>query len=486
MKNFFATRRQRENGYLTAFIAVLLVLLVFVNLIINILATRYEWYFYTGEQYEHTAGGAAEALFSEVSTPVTILFCDEEEELLSNALTALVYNTALQLQEKLDFLTVETVNIYLQPSRVKPYRTATDAAGNTTEIPITTNSVIFVSESSHLVQSMKDDPFFNDSANPSAYNGEELMLSSIGRVIRAASPKAAYTATHGENFSDLRELYTLLYGTGYDITTVNLKEDIPADISLIVIANPLYDFDRAAEGSYLVSELDRLERFVAEGGTLLVSLDPYGKGDLTKLREFLAEYGLAATDEIIKDRENSITYDEFTLITELAAEGGGEAIGERVSAFTDQPAITRESSRIVFSSAADYRPEAILTSSPTARLFREGQEVDNTGSYPVLARSVYTGEGEGGSIILSSGAYFMANDALLSSSYANRTVLFALLEEAGAPAAPLGTSILSINSILLEGLTMKAARLYTVLLAVVLPLLVAAVGILVLSRRKFR
>lgn len=486
MKKLQVTRRQKEGGFSAAYIAVFLVALVLLNVIINALATRYEWYFYTGEKYEHTAGGAAEAVFAGVEEPVTILFCDEEENLLSDKISALAYNTALQLAEKLDFLTVETVNIYLHPSKVEPYRTSTDAEGNTVTSAITTDSIIFTSAKEYSVETLSTFFVLNDQQIITSYVGEERMISTIGRVLRKDKVKAAYTATHGENFTELPAFYTLLHGAGYDITTVDLNEDIPADISLIVIANPLYDFNRAAAGSGAVSELDRLEAFVKRGGCLLVSLDPYGKGDLTRLRAFLAECGLSATDEIIKDRENSITSDEFTLITEFADNATASSVKNRIGSLLDGYAITRESSRIRLSSAEGYTAEAILTSSPSARLYQGGEPVDDGGSYTVLARSVYTGDEEGGSVILSSGAYFTANDVLNSSTYLNRAVLFALLDEAGAPTVPLGATALTMNSSLLEGLTMQAARLYTVLLAVLLPLALSAVGIFVLARRKFR
>ena len=486
MKKLQFTRRQREGGYFAAYIAVFLTVLVLLNVIVNALATRYEWYFYTGERYEHTAGDAAEALFGEVEEPVTILFCDEEENLLSDKISALAYNTALQLAEKLDFLRVETVNIYLHPSKVKPYRETTDGDGNKQTLPITTDSIIFKSAKGHSVEALSTFFVLNEQQIITSYIGEERMLASIGRVLRQERVKAAYTATHGENFADLPAFYTLLHGAGYDLTTVDLNEDIPADISLIVIANPLYDFNRAAAGSGAVSELDRLEAFVKRGGCLFVSLDPYGKGDLTRLRAFLAECGLSATDEIIKDRENSITSDEFTLITEFADNAAAASIRNRVGTVQSGSPITRESSRIRLSPAEGYTAEAILTSSSSARLYRGGETVDTEGSYPVLARSRYTvGEG-GGSVILSSGAYFTANDVLNSTTYLNRAVLFSLLDEAGAPHAPLGVTALAMSSSLLEGLTMQTARLYTALLVVLLPLLVGAVGIVVLARRKFR
>jgi hypothetical protein len=50
-------------------------------------------------------------------------------------------------------------------------------------------------------------------------------------------------------------------------------------VALVVITNPRWDFERGAAGSGTEVELDRLDAFLAEGGDLFVSLDPYVKSE---------------------------------------------------------------------------------------------------------------------------------------------------------------------------------------------------------------
>ena len=89
-------------------------------------------------------------------------------------------------------------------------------------------------------------------------------------------------------------------------------------------------------------------------------------------------------------------------------------------------------------------------------------------------------------MFLASSVYFLANDVMNSAIYANRDVVLASMEAASGNPAPVGCRVLSIDNSRLEDLTMGTARLYTLLVAVAVPLAVSAVGIYVIVRRKIR
>lgn len=480
-------RRRRQKGRHAAYIALFLAALLFANLVITALCDHFSLYFYTGEHYEHRIGPAATDLFPAGESEgegVEIIFCMAEEKLAADPIYSLVYNTARQLTEVLSFLSIRSENIYLNPGAVKPYRTVTDSLGNTVEVPITEESVIFVSGGRHKTESLESFFVLDEDRAVTAYNGEEVMLSCIGNVRTASRPLAAYTTSHGENFADMQGFYTLLLAAGYGITVLSPDEEIPDDVSLIVISNPLYDFDRAAAENPNPEELDRLDAFLGRGGTLYVSIDPYGKGELTHLRAFLASYGLTAGTEIIRDAENSLTRDGYTLVTDRGSGAVGDSVFRRVSSYTSSRAIVREASCIGFTEAPGWNTEALLLSSPTAVTYKNGVPTGNAAPYPVLALSRRAENG--GAIILSSSVYFLADDVLYSGIYSNRTVALALLSELGAPQAAVGCTILPVNSDRLEDLTMRTARLYALLLIGVIPLGVAVCGVCVLNRRRRR
>ncbi len=480
---------ENPRRYSLALLSALLLLLIFFNVSVNALFARFGWYLYTKERYEHTIGASSEAVFGGEERGVRVLFCMAEEELAGDAAYSLVLNTMRQLAERHDFIEIEFVNIYLEPAKVRPYRERVMATGEVLEYPITEQSVIFVSgegeDATFRVETLQ--AFFVLDANNviTAYNGEEIAISCLAWVQSDVHPVAGFTSTHGENFGELLAFCTVLVASGYDICEIDPDKEIPAGVSLIVIANPRWDFDRGAVGSGVTAELDRIGDFLAAGGSLLVSLDPYVKNELSVLRGFLAERGLTASTAVIRDSENSITYDGYTLVTEPSNSESAARITARLAPYTSSRTIVREASPITCGESGAWHAEPLLLSSPRAQAYENGALVSDSGSYPVLAiSSADGGEGRRGTVILSSGIYFMANDVLNSATYANRDVLLSALELATGGKGPVGCRILSIDNSRLEDLTMGTARLYAVLLTLALPLSVTAVGVAVRLRRR--
>ena len=121
----------------TALIAVFLCLVAILNIIVFALSEKYEWYIYKEESYKSSIGTASEHLFADKEQKdVKIIFCMEEDELASDVIYDLVWQTAVQLQDKFDFITVENVNIYLQPSKLSKYKYITYEDGT----PVVTNT----------------------------------------------------------------------------------------------------------------------------------------------------------------------------------------------------------------------------------------------------------------------------------------------------------------------------------------------------------
>ncbi len=473
-----------------ALVASVLAVLILVNVSITALASRFGWYFYTEEKYEHTIGEASHAVLDGASGErVRVLFCTSREALEGDVIYSLVLHTMLQLAERYDFIEIEYKNIYLNPSEVKPFRTRTLANGEEVEYPITEQSVIFVSgEDSTVfrVESLRSFFVLDSSEVITSYNGEEVALSCLAWILRDEHPVAGFTALHGENFGELLSFSTALVAAGYDISVIDLDRDIPSGVGLVVIANPRWDFERGAAGSDIEAELDRLGAYLDAGGSLFVSLDPYVKDDLGSLRAFLAERGLSATQDVIRDRESSITPDGFTLVTHIGDGETAAAIAARVGAHTDSRAIVREGSVIECSTVNGWTAEPLLLSSSAAETYRGGELISDEGEFPVLAVS-RPAEGDSSShILLSSSVYFLANDALNSASYTNRDILLSALEAASGMPAPVGCRVLAVGNELLEDLTMGTARLYAWLLIAILPLAVVAVGAAVMIRRKTR
>jgi hypothetical protein len=95
-------------------------------------------------------------------------------------------------------------------------------------------------------------------------------------------------------------------------------------------------------------------------------------------------------------------------------------------------------------------------------------------------------EGEGGRVILSSGAYLAANDAVNSEVYSNRELLFTIMERAGAENSLIGTRIMPIGNNMIEGLTAKRSQTYAIILIILIPVIIGVASFIILRRRKNR
>lgn len=484
--------RGARRLYGAALIAAVLAVLALVNVIVNSFAARYNWYFYTEEKYEHTIGDASLSVLSDRAEGegVRVLFCTSEDALEAEPAFALVLNTLRQLAERHGFVSIEFKNIYLHPGEVAGFRERELSTGEKMEYTINEQSVIFVSEADESVfrvESLQSFFTLDSTGTITAYNGEEMAISCLAWTLRESHPVAAFTLGHGENQSDLLAFYTTLVAAGYDIMLHELDEPIPAGVRLVIAVNPRWDFDRGAAGSGVEAELDYLETFLEGGGTLFVSLDPYAKAPLTNLRAFLAERGLTATQDVIRDSRNSIYPDGgYTLVVDYAEGGLADAVTERLSAFPAGSAVVREASVIYCGTAGGYTASPILLSSESSEAYRDGELQDSEGSYPVFAVSQAEVTGGTATVLLTTSVFFLANDVMDSSGYKNRDVVLATLEAATGLPAPVGCRVLPFNNTRLENLTMGKARIYAILTAVVIPLAVATVGAAVILRRKRR
>ncbi len=474
----------------TAYFAAILSLLILVNVILNALVTRFSWYFYTEERYEHTVGDASSAVFRDVGEEdeVRVIFCMAEEKLEGDVAYSLVLNTFRQLSARHDFIKIEFVNIFLHPGAVRDYAKRTTVTGEEVSYAITEQSVILVGEGegNFRVESLESFFILDEDRVITGYNGEEIAIAGLAWLLADTHPVAGFTNTHGENFDSMLAFSVTLVAAGYDMMLLDLTEPIPESVDLIVIANPRWDLDRSAAGSGIDAELDRLASFTDGGGTLFVSLDPYAKSELTGLTEFLSARGLIASKNVIRDTVNSISTDGYTLEIDLADSGFATAVRDRVGAPSSARAVVSSASSIECRTVGAWAAEPILVSSPDAETYKNGTLVSTAGSYPVFAVARKSEGGVTSTVFLTSSVYLLANDALNSAIYRNRATLLASLEGAVGRTMPVGCTILPVGNDRLEGLTMGTARLYAVLLSVAVPLVAVGIGSFITIRRKFR
>lgn len=488
-----------------AMTAVFIAAIIAVNVVIYGLATHFGWYFYPGESYEHTIGHATDDYLSEVADrgEVQILFCDAADTLEADAVYNLVYQTARQYAERYGFLKIENVNIYTNPERIEPYKYRKEEDGSYSIDPetgkrvkindISTSSVIFVSDTDYAVLTMESFFVLDNNKTITAYSGEEVTAAMIRRVLTQERPIAYFTTKHGEAFSSAFNRRLLF--AGYNAKEIDLWRETPqvGDGNILVISNPRYDLDRGDASAGVTGELDRVEEFLNAGGSLYVMLDPLITGTV-QLEKLLGDWGITPRrtegengirDTVtVRDSANAVTTDGYGLITSFGDSALASEISREMDAAGAGRVIVREAMPLDLAQREGKTVSSLLVASSTATAHANGKTVDTAGGYTVAAASQDTATG--GGIFTVGSVYLTAQDAITTNEYGNKDLIFLVFRHLSGASVPVGTTYLLFSSGTLEGLTMRAARLWAVLLAVAIPLALAATGFILIRRRRNR
>ena len=479
-------------------VCVILVAIVF-NAVLYSVTSIFGLYLYQPTELDFSLSESTDAVMASIKEGggAEILFCMPREELKTHSTGSYILETVERMEEKYsDTVTFRFINIVTKMDEdgkyfdVSPY--TTDENGNS--ITILKTSVIFRSGENHRVltsTTYEDFYFLNANKEPLAYCGEEVLLSLMLWVQTEDHPVAYFTTSHSENPDG--SLARILAAAGYKISTINLRrEEIPADCDLLVINAPISDFERSYEGSGVVSEMDRLTAYADRGGDLYVSLDPFLKTSLPVLEGFLQEYGVALTRSevdgemfvnIVTDNAQGITADGYTLVGRFDTEGVGADIHNTILPYTDGNVLLYRCGSLTLSEGAS----PLLYSSQSSESYASGVCVDKAGNYVLSAKGTREADGVTSSLFLVPSVYLAASDATLSNTYSNREFIFGVFSEIyeNNGKMPFGTRAVQTVTDLIEDLSLREARLFTVICFLPAMALIA-VGAVVLIRRKHK
>ena len=493
-----ASSTNSRGAYITA--ALIAVAVVF-NVVIYSLTLLLGLFIYSPQSDDMSLTGDSELLFGEAiekGKTVTVIFCNTEDTLKNHDTGAFVYKTANALKEKYpDFINLKYINVITgrdengERFSLEPYKK--DMMGNETKI--LSSSVIFTSGRSwrvitDLATSVGYADFYSLDSTGAAYsyNGEEVITSMIAWVLTEEHGRAYFTQGHGET-ADVA-FSNLLSCAGYYVDLINLKkEEVPTDADLLVISNPISDFER---GEGIRTEIERLTDYVKRGGKVYVTVDPYVR-ELPQLQEFLSDMGITVTDstteggiysrDLIKDSTKAISTDGLAFVATFGEGQTAKKISEIIGAYGTGSVLVSDVARLTLQDNA----EGILYASSTASLVTAGKTSDTGGGYCAAAvATVENREGEDGKIFVIPSVFLTSGDLLSAKGYSNRDFVYALFAECmGAKTTPYGCNSVVYDTTTLENLTMGAARTYTAILFAI-PLSLSVWGAVVIIRRRNR
>lgn len=493
MRNsFLQTRKFKYGSAATAFTIAFIAIVVIINIIFTALSSKYMWYVDMTSDQVFSLSDEAKDILSDITDEVNIYFASEPDVLMNGTNSSFmryVYTTALQLEENFPNIHVECVDVFKNPAFFRDYYT-------TAATDIDSDSVVLVSGGEVRVYDLEAFFMYDEETQEYwAYNGEKKLLSGIMQVTQTETPIVSFTMQHGEDLESAVNLMSVFAENGFTVEGVDLSTtELNDDCRILVIYNPKYDFiGSEAEGASF-NEIQKIDDFLDDFGCLLVYCDPEYADNLTNLNEFLEEWGISyVSNAYIRDKEHSLSVDGYTIVTEYQSDSALTTIYDDLSALTTPPkTLIRKAMPIDIlwenggSLSGSRNVASILKSYDTSELVVNGMVQEN-GAYNVMTVSCETriidGEHYYSYVIAAGSPTFADGSYLASNAYANEDVLSASMKAAGRETvlASLIFKPLDDDSIVV---TTAVANKWTVAMTLVIPAIIALVGIVVVIRRK--
>lgn len=506
-----ASKKAFRHGSVTVILTVLVVAsILLLNLSVTTLAMRYGWFInmnptllypVTDPCYEYLDTYVLRDDKIKENEQLRIIFCDEKEEIEADGTMAFVHNTALELAEHYDRVSVQYLNIWENPSIARGYGVK---ASTSVVVALGTEDADgeFKAVDSRVC-TLRDFFLFpaNDTENPVAYIGEKRFAVAMKAVVTPDAPIAYFTLNHGESVSD----YSLMYAVtdaGYTISYLDsLSFDIPEDCGLLVSYNPTRDFT-VNDGVSGTSELDKLDAYLNKGGKFMffASADTFAAGGFPHIEGYLEKWGATFAHETgdsgveecfsVRDMSHGLTVDGYTLVGQLPTDGKGGEI------MKDLGGTVRVANATVIRAAEAFTPAngsfvsgsrtltPLLRSHEGAEAWAGGRAVDRTKEGYNLV-TLTEDASTGGFVLVSSSTELASEDALQSGAYANSAFLLTAMEAMGKTEIPISLRAQPFSDNTIHVMTTATARNVTILLAALPVVLATATGLIVLIRRKF-
>lgn len=490
-KSFFSDKRFKYGSTAVAFTTVVIAVIIVVNAIFGALCQALLWYGdMTAEQLYGITDASRELLadLSQEDVNIKIIFCTPKDKLEEVYETKLVHQCALTYAKEFDFVEVEYLDIITNPASINKYKT-------TAATTIKTTNVIIENGEDYRVFTVEAFYTFAESdKRVFAFNGEMKITSAIMQLCYD-NPIAYFTVGHGETTTS-SQLAGLFDNAGYDVRTIDLsKEDIDPAAQVIVINGPRYDFMGAKQE---VNEIGKIADFLDSYGNLMVFMDPNAMGtqDFPELTEFLSEWGIAFGRSVIKDPENSISADGFSLVSEYTTDGMGSSLTKSIRELESVPkAIVRYTmpveilweNRTIDQGSRTVSP--VLVSAPSAQAygFENQDQVVSSGPFNLVTisqDSVYVENEPFTSYVLAVGTTGFTNqDYLTSNAYGNADIIYSAMKAMGREKVPLNIDFRLFEDKSLD-ITSVQANTWTVVYTAVIPVIVLICGTVVWIRRR--
>ncbi len=476
------TRKFKYGAAAIILTAVTVAAVVIINAIFSSLAYKNNWYIDLTKDKLFGLTDAGRAMLDEIDDEIVIHFCMPYDQLEADGATKMVFELVKEMASSYDNITYDYIDIISNPTAINKYKTTT-----ATNIPL--DSIIVESGTEFRVFALRAMFTMNNQNVVWAFNGEKKLITAFSQITQAETPIAYFTTTHGEYITP--EMTELFYDAGYIPMPIDLtKEDFDPDGRLLVISNPIYDFEGISEDTAgRKSEIEKIDDFLDEFNSVMVFTDP-DTGDLPELYEFLSEWGISFDNAVLKDPSSSIDTEHYSLVGQYSMEESlGASLTSQITGLGTPPkAIVRYARPInlLWTEKESRMTSTVLYTSENAEKYVDGEKVED-GRYSLVTLSRETRYIENTphySYVFAIGSqYFTSSEYLSRKAYSNSDIIHAMMIAMGKTQVPIDLDPKVFEDESLDITTQEAAN-WTIFLTMVIPACFLIAGIVVWIRRK--
>lgn len=527
LKSLADSRRIKYSTLSLALCAVVIVLVILLNSIVSVLSNRFNWYVDMTKRQMFSLSDDAKAILADINDDVEleIIFPFDEDIIetdyavsSSSGSIAYIYRTAKEIEKECDNVTVSYHDVikdyafyrdiglhsYAKDTNILILRKNADGKyveGDFRSYPI---NYFFVSKSA------TDNTLY-------AYNGELVFLSALIAISRDTVPTVYFTIGHNEKFltGELEELnygnlasafgsglidseaYMLLSifcDSGFTIKPLDIRtQPIPEDARMLVINQPTSDFTD--------DELYKLTTYLLNGGAAFCFTSHHAQ--LPGLYATLeSNYGIkvntSETDKVVDDSHRMTNGGVVHYLANVSKDDDSFASAKyfsKYSSYTSANAYYNGAGSLTidprYMNTNGYVTGAIskytyplLESAPTA-VFGGESKVHHLMSITSIDNWSNENQHSVYSYLVVCPSSEFASSVALSQSNANRHMILSLIQTTSSVQTPVNLDYKPFVDYKLT-ITDSEARTVTVVLATIIPAIIAICGVVVIVRRKHR
>ena len=468
------TRKLRYGAATIIFSLVMVAILVFVNGFAALLTDRFSLKLDLTETGQYTLSDQTKDVLSTMENPVHIYILATEASMNKNEQAIVALETIQRYNsESGGKVTFEFVDPNKNPQFFRDYPEANNAESRAFVVKGPERYKVVESQYFAYTLGQSTDVY---------YQSEEMLTAAMQYVSSPEVASAGFVTGHNE--TELPALEKIFKGNYFDVSEVSLLKGIPEEINNLVISAPLADFTE--------EEIRALDDYLKKPDNNVFLFWGFAVPKLPNLESYLEEWGVAFPSYIVLDDTNA--YQNQAGIIPAFTTEGKELIADNQGQLRIISPTTRPI-EVLFGESGYRRVVPVLKSQNTsyAKLISEElytsdfsrSEGDAMGPFTIMAVSEHAVDPNNGGIsrimVFGTDAFAREDVIGLSVGYNNNfvtdSVSYANPETSTITIKPKVVSFHDLNITEAEG-----NRLF-IILVIVIPALIFALGIVIFVRR---